>query len=271
MLRGMTGYAQAASRFNDIQLNVEIRSLNHRFVECLLHSPDGFGVVEDFIKGLVKSKIGRGRVTVVLSAANLHPKVLVDYWLAQSYVRSLKQLNQKLKLENNLSLSQIMNLEGVLRIEKTSFTPEFIQAVKALVEKALERLVAMRQKEGKAVTLDILRRIALIKKEVLKINSVTRDANKKKKSILSEDEYGVFLKNTDIAEELTRLSYHLKNFLATVKKSSSCGKELDFIAQEIQREANTISAKAQSARASSSVVKIKSAVDQIREQLQNVE
>ena len=271
MLRGMTGFAQASSHFKETQLNLEMRSLNHRFLECIVHSPEGMGLLEDFIKAQVKNRLSRGRVSVVLSVVNLHPKVMVDYALAESYARTLKQLNQKLRLENNLSLSQIINLEGVLRIGKAELTPEFIQAVRALTEKALVKLIAIRQKEGKAITADTLRRLEVMRKEAAKINLFSQALNKEKKAVLSKDEYGVFLKNTDIAEELTRISYHLKNFLSTIKKPSSCGKELDFIAQEIQREANTISAKAQSARISSSVVKIKSAIDQVREQVQNVE
>lgn len=271
MLIGMTGFAQASARFKDIELNAEIRSLNHRYVECLVHSPDGFGVIDEAVKEQVKNKIRRGRVSVSLSITSLKPKVLVDYALADSYVRSLKQLNQKLKLENNLSLSQIIHLEGILKLEKIHLSEEFIQAMKALTARALEKLIHIRRKEGEALSRDIAGRAGAIKREIDKINLCTQALRKEKKAVLSEDEYGVFLKNTDIAEELTRMSYHLKTFLATLNKSASCGKELDFIAQEIQREANTISAKAQSAKVSAAVVKIKSAIDQIREQVQNVE
>jgi uncharacterized protein (TIGR00255 family) len=271
MLVGMTGFAQASARFKDIQLNVEIRSLNHRYLECLVHAPDGFGIAEEMIKALVKSKFQRGRVTVALSVANLHPKVSVDYVLADSYARSLKHLNQKLKLDNHLSLSQIINLDGILKIEKVHLSAEFIQALKALINKALEKLVHIRQKEGRALARDILKRSSIIQKETDKIMRAVGILHKEKKGKLLEEEYNVFLRNTDIAEELTRIRYHLKNFLATFGKSASCGKELDFISQEIQREANTISAKAQSGEISQSVVKIKSAIDQIREQAQNVE
>ena len=135
----------------------------------------------------------------------------------------------------------------------------------------MNKLIAIRRQEGDAVTRDLLRCINIIKSEVEKISVSIRELSRKKKAVLSEDEYGVFLKSTDINEELSRLSYHTKNFLAVIKKESAAGKELDFIGQEIQREANTISAKAQSAQVSSSVVKIKSAIDQIREQVQNVE
>lgn len=271
MSESMTGFSQAASHFNGIQINLEMRSLNHRYLECLFHSPDGLGGVEEVVKEQVRAKISRGRITVVLSVVKQHPRVLVDYDLAQNYVKTLKDLGRRLKLETPLNLSQIIGLEGILKVEKTALTPEFIQAIKALAQKTLEKLVRARQKEGRAITADILRRIALIKKESEKITACSKHLCKEKKNILSEDEYGVFLKNTDIAEELTRITYHLKNFLNTIKKSAACGKELDFIAQELQREANTISAKAQSAPISSSVVKIKSAVDRIREQVQNVE
>lgn len=271
MLTGMTGFARASCQLKDTHFNLEVRSLNHRYLDCLVHSPDGFGELEDFIKAQVRARIKRGRITVVLTIANLHPKVNVDYALGENYVRKLKELGHKLKLEDNLSLSQIINLEGILKLEKTPLTPEFIQAIKTLADRTLEKLAAIRQKEGRAVSADILRRLRVIRKEADRIRQGAKVVNAQKKNILSHEEYSVFLKSTDIAEELTRISYHLKNFLATIKKSTSSGKELDFIAQEIQREANTISAKAQNAAVSASIVKIKSAIEQIREQVQNVE
>ena len=271
MLTGMTGFTQLSSRFKDIQLNLEMRSLNHRFLDCLAHLPDGFAAVEDAIKAQVRNKINRGRLTITLSIARAHPKVLVDYTLADNYVRNLKALNQRLKLHDNLSLSQIVNLEGVLKIEKISLTPEFTSAIKALLNKGLEKLLTVRRHEGRMITQDVLKRLTLIRNEVGKINQAVKELGAQKKKNLSEDEYGAFLKSTDIAEELTRISYHVKNFFAMIKKAGTSGKELDFISQEIQREANTISAKAQSGEISSSVVKIKSAIEQIREQLQNVE
>lgn len=271
MLKGMTGFAQADYRFKDIQINMEIRSLNHRFLECQIHTPDGFGAAEELIKDRIKPEISRGRVTVILSVTNLHPKVSVNSVLADNYVRELRNLNQKLKLENNLTLSHVMTLEGILGIEKIAVTAELIHYIKMLSDRILDKLVAMRHKEGRAISSDILKRLELIKRETAKITLYVKSVNSKKKKQLSEEELGVFIKNTDITEELTRIRYHLNNFTSTLKKSSSCGKELDFIAQEIQREANTISAKAQSAKTSSSVVKIKSAIDKIREQVQNVE
>lgn len=271
MLTGMTGFARASCQVKDTHFNLEVRSLNHRYLDCLVHSPDGFGELEDFIKAQVRARINRGRITVVLTIANLHPKVNVDYALGENYVRKLKELGHKLKLEDNLSLSQIINLEGILKLEKTPLTPEFIQAIKMLADRTLEKLAAIRQKEGRAVSADILRRLGVIRNEADRIRQGAKVINAQKKNILSHEEYSVFLKSTDIAEELTRISYHLKNFLTTIKKSTSSGKELDFIAQEVQREANTISAKAQNAAVSASIVKIKSAIEQIREQAQNVE
>lgn len=271
MLKGMTGFAQAAKSFKESQLSIEIRSLNHRFFECIVHLPEGFGAVEELIKEEVRAKINRGRITVVLSIANPHPKVSVNYVLADSYMRALKQLNQKLKLENNLSLNQIINMEGILNLEKTHYNPEIAGVIKDLISTAVKKIASMRDKEGRVLEADVLRHAQTINREILKIKSFVKSSIAQKKDSLSEEEYGVFLKNTDVSEELTRIGYHVKNFQATLKKAISSGKELDFIAQEIQREANTISAKAQDANVSSAVILIKSAIDKIREQLQNAE
>lgn len=271
MLISMTGFAQGAAHYKNIQLHVEIRSLNHRYFECLTHLPEGLGAVEEMVKTQVKNKINRGRVSVVLSIEKRHPRVQVDYDLAENYLKTLRHLGQRLKLNDTLSLNEIIHLEGIIRVEKITPGPEFMQAVKLVTNKALEQLTLIRQKEGKALSADILGRLSAIQKEVEKIIHCEKKIEGEKKRLLSEEEYSVFSKNTDISEELTRISYHCRNFLATIKKPAACGKELDFISQEIQREANTISAKAQSAKISSSVVKIKSGIDRIREQVQNVE
>ena len=97
MLIGMTGFARISGQIKDTHINLEIRSLNHRFLECLVHSPDGFTEIEELIKNQVKSRMKRGRVTVVLSLTNLHPRVSVDYTLAQGYLKKLKELLSKFK------------------------------------------------------------------------------------------------------------------------------------------------------------------------------
>jgi len=162
-------------------------------------------------------------------------------------------------------------MEGVLSLEGIRAEPELAGFVKNLTADTLEKLVAIRDKEGKALNADVARHLATIKKEILKVNVATKAAIKEKEKSLPEEEYSIFLKNTDVSEELARINYHLKNFKNILGRAVSCGKELDFISQEIQREANTISAKAQDARVSSSIIKIKSAIDKIREQLQNAE
>ena len=271
MLKSMTGYVQATHCTKNSQLSIEMRSLNHRFLECVVHLPEGMGALEDLIKGQVRNAISRGRVTVVVSATKMRPDVVVDYALASRYIRVLRHLNQKLKLKNELGLSQIIHLEGVLRLEKPVFKEELMRSAKFLVAETLQKLVLSRQKEGKALARDIIKHIDTIKRETRNISGYGKEYFKEKKKKIPFEDFNALRKDTDIAEETTRLNYHIRNFAKTIKRAASCGKELDFVAQEIQREANTISAKAQDARASYSVVKIKSAIDKIREQLQNVE
>lgn len=271
MLRGMTGFAQAKGCYKNVEINLEMRSLNHRFFECAAHLPEGLGVLEDMIKDEARAKINRARLTAILSINNLKPTVTVNYDLAQNYTRALKNLNQKLKLENNITLSQVTAMQGILTVEKVEVTPELARFVKGLVYEALAKLLSIKDKEGRALNNDVSKYIGTIQKESARISTLTKASIKEKAKKLSDDEYGVFLKGTDISEELARINYHVKNFKAILSKNASGAKELDFVSQEIQREANTISAKAQDARVSSSVIQIKSAIDKIREQLQNAE
>lgn len=113
MLKGMTGFAQAKGNFKGSQINVEIRSVNHRFFECVVHLPEGLSALEEAVKNQIRVRINRSRLTAVVSVVDIHPKVMVNYELSNGYVRALKQLNHKLKLDNNINLSQIINLEGV--------------------------------------------------------------------------------------------------------------------------------------------------------------
>jgi len=275
MIRGMTGFGQAEKNLPDIsKVRIEIRAANHRFFEPTFHLPEGFSFLEDRIKKLLEKKIRRGRITVHLSWEQKSvDKINISHDLASSYYKSLKSLNKLLGLKDKITLQMIIGLPGVLSLYANQGQKEKLWFyLKDLVSKAIEALLKMRDLEGKAIYKDITKRIEIIGEHLKVIKRRFAEILKEKtQSISSSEELSAFLKDVDVTEEIVRLEAFLKNFLSRIKTSGPCGKELDFISQELQRETNTISAKALDGTISLCVVSMKSEIEKIREQLQNVE
>lgn len=275
MIKGMTGFGQAEGNTpSGGKLRLEIRTSNHRFFETAFHLSEGLSFLEERIKKLLQKRIKRGRVTVHLSLEQKSiEKINVSGDLARSYYKRLQGLKRSLGLKDKITIEMIIGLPGVLNLYADQGEKEKIWLyLNNLVFKALDALLEMRRHEGEALYKDITQRIKLIRQSLNAIKQRFSVVIKKKKgSILNSEELSTFLKDVDITEEMVRLEIFLKNFLSLIKKGDPCGKELDFIAQELQREANTISAKALDGLTSLSVVRMKSEIEKIREQLQNVE
>jgi uncharacterized protein (TIGR00255 family) len=222
----------------------------------------------------VEAKIKRGRVTCAVSLTKSQaPRVSFDKKLLKSYIAALGDIRSQLHIEDSLSLDALIHLPGVLSLAENRIPAERIGPhIKVLAEKALEGLLKTRQKEGKALYFYLKRRAQAIGNDlsIIKVK-FKKNIQQKLAGMKIDDERSSFLKATDITEELERLDFHIRNFKNKLSRIGPIGKELDFIAQEMQREANTIGAKSSSAAVSSRVVQIKSQVEKIREQVQNVE
>ncbi len=293
----MTGFGKAyiKGKFGIIQ--IEIRSFNHRFFEISERLPVNLLDLEDQIKEYIQTRVKRGRLNFVLTHINSTDKpfsynlkeIIINKKLASQYHKILTNLKTYLKLKEEPSISHIISLPNVLIFrENYSDTRRLWPVIKSAIDKALDSLISMREKEGRFLHKDLMERINSIERSVQKIdrfqpevirhfkNSLTKrlkeftagDSLNKEKL---EEEVAIFTRNSDISEELTRLKSHIINLRRILNEEDELGRKLDFIAQELNREINTIGSKAESFKISKEVIEIKSCIDKIREQTQNIE
>lgn len=275
MLKSMTGFGSREKEIVPLgKISVELRSSNHKFLEIVLHLPEGFLSLEERIKKEIEAKIKRGRVTGVINIMGGHVgSVFVNRRLIKDYVSQFKNIKNRFRIKDEISINTLVHLPGVLSLveARTSKAQSWPQ-LKILVRQALENLVKMRQKEGRALYVYLKKRTQAINDslEILKLR-FRKALQDKFTQIKTDEERAGFLKETDVTEEIERLTFHIRNFKNKLRCTGPVGKELDFIAQEMQREANTIAAKSFDAAISARVVQIKSQIEKLREQLQNIE
>jgi uncharacterized protein (TIGR00255 family) len=270
----MTGFAGKEKTIKPFgKISIELRSSNHKFMETVLHLPEGFLSLEERIKKEIESRIKRGRITCVINISGSKAGVFVNKNLLKNYIATLKNVKKKFGLRDEISIDTLVHLPGVLSLEESRIPAVNIwPRLKLLVESTLDNLVKTRSKEGKALQGHLKNRAELLKKNLEMVKIRFRMALRNKLGqIKTDEERASFLKDTDITEEIERLAFHIRNFKSKISKAGPLGKELDFIAQEMQREANTIAAKSFDVAVSARIIQIKSQIEKIREQVQNIE
>ncbi len=275
MITSMTGYGGAQADAGALgKISVEMRSTNHKSLDISIRLPEGFMFLEDKIKKIVEARIRRGRVICFVNVSPSEARTLcVNEGLLGNYLKAVKKISNKFGLSRDISLDTVINLPGVLTFSDIQQSKDRLSRyILPCAKRAVDTLVASRGKEGKALECYLSACLEKIKKH---LDAVIREFNealkKKLASLSSDDERAGFRNNSDISEELHRLEYHLGTLRKKLKYAGSVGKEMDFIAQEMQREANTTGAKTFEAQISSKVVHIKSEIEKIREQIQNIE
>jgi uncharacterized protein (TIGR00255 family) len=275
MIKSMTGFGSKEREIRPYgKVSVELRSSNHKFLETVLHLPEGFLSLEDEIKRIIEARIKRGRILCLVNISGVKASaVLVNKPLLTNYLRTLKRLKSQFGIKGEVSLDTLITLPGVLSLaEKRIPKDKTHPALRTAVRQALEVLVKTRQKEGEALSVYLRNNARALKTDLVAVSSrFKKVVTQKIQEFSSDEERSAFLKETDIGEEVQRLEFHVRNFTSRLRKSEAVGKELDFIAQEMQREANTLAAKSFDSTISARVVKIKSRIEKIREQVQNVE
>lgn len=274
MIKGMTGFGVASANVKPWgRLTVEVRSINHRFLDIVFHLPNGFSRLEEDFKKEIEKYLLRGRLTVALHLnGGLAQRACINKALLRQYFLELQRVKQELRLRAEIDINNLMHLPGVWTVEEVQAGAESVTALRVLLRRALDGLARCRQKEGQLVHRDLLGRCHFIKETLQQINTrYAQVLRRRAAQIASPEEQNGFLKSADITEELVRLKFHLKTAMAKLNSSGAVGKETDFIAQEMQREINTVGAKSIDAAVSGKVVQIKSEIEKIREQLQNVE
>ena len=273
MITGMTGFGAGEITLGKIRGVVEVKTVNHRYLDVAFYLPVGFSSLEDKIQKIVASRMKRGRVTVSVKITDRpHTNIILNQEAVKRYLDFSKELAGKHHIKNDITVADIMRLPGVVEAKEV-----FVQAgelwpiLEKSLQKAVSGVVTMRQREGKALSVDImgqlkrmLLQISLIKK---RIGALLKDS----KRTMSSDEFSSYQKSNDINEELERLAHYIDEAKMLLKQAEGSGKKLDFIAQEMQRETNTIGSKVQDKDVAAAVIAIKSKVEKIREQSNNVE
>lgn len=271
---------------------VEIKSVNHRYFEFSSRVPRSCGYLDEKLKSFIQGKVSRGKIDVGVSIQSdsvSDEKIEVNSEVAKGYITALRSANEELGLEDDLTLSRIMRLPDIFDVKKIEEDEETVwNEVKSVAEKALERFIAMREAEGEKMREDILSRLDYItelvekiekkspettekyrKKLFDKISEVLKDTNVDEQRILTEA--AIFSEKTAVDEETVRLRSHINQCREMLSMNEAVGRKLDFLIQEFNREANTIGSKCQDIEITKVVVDLKSEIEKIREQVQNIE
>lgn len=292
MIKSMTGYGRCQKIINGRDISVEIKSVNHRFFEFSARVPRAYGYLEEKMKSFVQSLVSRGKIDVNVSVFNMEgteAEVEINHSLAAGYVKALRGLKEELNLQDDLSLSAMARFSDLFSVHKTVEDEEVIwNDVKEVAKEAVANFVSMREVEGKRMKQDVVSRLDLIGEIVSKIEEkapqtvqnyrdrltakmqeVLQDKNIDEQRILMEA--AIYSEKIAIDEETVRLRSHLKQFYRLLEEETTVGRKLDFLVQELNRETNTIGSKAQNLEITGYVVDIKSEIEKIREQIQNIE
>ncbi len=292
MIKSMTGFGRAEEVLNGRDILVEIRSVNHRYYEFSSRIPRAYGYIEEKLKSLLNGRIARGKTEVSVTVSSVEGKeavIEVNEAIASGYVDALRKANEKLGLTDDITLSQMMRMPDIFTVRKVQDDEDQVwQDVKTVTEKALDNFVRMRETEGVRMKEDLLFRLENIEKMVSdvevrspevnaayrdrlynKIKEVLADKNVDESRLLTEA--AIFADKTAVDEETVRLRSHINQFRSMLELDEPVGRKLDFLIQEFNREANTIGSKAQDAKITKTVVELKSEIEKIREQIQNIE
>ncbi len=273
MIKGMTGYGTVSFSVGGVRGTVEIKSLNHRYFDIAYFLPIGFASVENKIKQIVLKNVHRGRVTISIKLNQRPcPRIVVNKQVVRQYVQHANKLKRELGLDNDLALSDFIKLPGVVEAEETIINGETLwPAVEKNLIRSLQSLENMRIREGRSLSMDIAKQLKSMSEQIRTISIRAKEVLKEKKKQLTEEEFLSYQKSTDINEEISRLQHYIDEFTKLVKSTGPIGKKLDFVAQEMQRETNTMGSKLQDKIVSNAVITLKSKIEKIREQVQNIE
>ena len=296
MIKSMTGFGRCRTVLHGREISVEIKSVNHRFFEFSCRTPKGYGFLDDKLKALVNSRVSRGKIDmfVVLrggAAEDTPAEVKINHSLVSGYINAMKEISETYGIENDVTVTAISRFPDVYTVSKAPENEEEITAdVLEAANTAIDGFIAMREAEGEKMKADILGRAEVILATVDEIDERSPQTVKEYEERLLDrinrtlqdyninideqrvlTEVAVFADKVAVAEETVRLRSHFAQLSKIMESQTPIGREIDFIIQEMNREANTIGSKVQDAEIAHKVVKIKSEIEKMREQIQNIE
>jgi len=291
-MRSMTGYGRGETDHNGTKFSVELNSVNRKQSDIVINLPRDLAALEPQIRQTINENISRGRTNVVVSYHNgsgVPCKLALDTELARSYHDAMRALQKDLDAPGEITIGAILQAPGVMRApEETIDSNAAWPAIERALRAALSELIKMREREGKHLAKDLIRRLKAMRKQIKEIRALHPEVGKRDRASLLEriqkaglpistdderlvKEISFFADRADVSEELTRVESHLAQFAHHLRRHEPVGRTLEFITQEIFRELNTLGAKANDAAISQRVVACKAELEKIREQIQNLE
>ena len=288
----MTGYGRAVKTFDDREVTVELKAVNHRFFEFTARAPRQYAFVEERLKKLFSAEINRGKVEAFVSVTSVgapDETVEANLEVIESYVTALRNIQYKVGAVDDLALSHLLKIPEAFTVKKVEEDEEQLWSeISQTANEALAAFVLMRQTEGEKLRADILLKLDEIEADVNKVEkrspevtAAYRDRLYSKLRELLEDknideqriltEAAIFADKTAVDEETVRLKSHISQYREILAKNGPIGKQLDFLIQEFNREVNTIGSKCNDLEITKIVLEMKNAVEKIREQIQNIE
>ena len=292
MIKSMTGYGRAQGSFSGGDITAEIKSVNNRYLDCGVKLPRGYAYLEEGIKSQVQKSISRGKVDVFITINSVgadNVKISVNEPVAKGYLAAMRQLVEQYGIQDDISVSAISRFSDVFIVEKQEQDENEVKsAISGVVAEALAAFDAMRTREGEALKTDLLQKAEGILTLVSKVEErspVTVKAYRerlttKMQEVLEDrqideariiQEAAIYADKVAVDEETVRLRSHVDQFQNMLSEGGVIGRKLDFLMQEMNREANTIGSKGNDVEQARNVVNIKSELEKIREQIQNIE
>ena len=288
-MKSMTGFAFREHRDERHKITITMKSYNNRFLDILIYLPSFLNPLEQKIREFLSKRISRGRLELYVKATELNQaaEISIDPLYVESYMQALRQLADAAGIREEIRLSHLLRIEGVLKAEQSLDLDAYWLDFRPVLESVFQEFDGLRRAEGEATGKDILELLGAIEADITKIEAVAPQLEEKIKNdlrsrfqdLLSDGidenriltETAALLMKSDIHEELVRSRSHLQSFRKILGESESMGKKLDFICQELNREFNTIGAKNLLVVVDGAIVALKDHVEKIREQLRNVE
>lgn len=292
MIKSMTGYGRAEGTVDGRDIVVEIKSVNHRYFEFSSRTSRGYNFLDEKLKSYLQGKIARGKVDVFLTIQTVEDvasEVHINHSLAAGYVNALRELQERYHLADDISVSVVARYADIFSVHKApEDEDETWNAVRQVLDKALEHFFAMREAEGARMKADMEGRAAAILSLVEKIEERSPETVKEYQEKLQQrleemlqeakveeqrlvTEAAIFADKVAVAEETVRLRSHFEQMHEMLSSDQAVGRKLDFLVQEMNREANTIGSKATDSQIAHMVVDVKAEIEKIREQIQNIE
>jgi len=292
LIRSMTGYGRAVETIDGREITAELRSVNNRYLDCTVKMPRLYAFAEDSVKTHVKSAISRGKVDVFIAVnvmEDMQMRISVNHPVLEGYLSAMRSIASDYGVRDDISVTALSRLPDVFVVEKAEEDEEKLtQDILSVVDKALEKFTAMRTTEGAALEADLRGRAATILTLVEKVEQRSPVTLAEYRARLTEkmqevlqsttidegrilQEAAIYADKIAVDEETVRLRSHLNQLETMLTNGGAIGRKLDFLLQELNREANTIGSKGNDLEQARTVVEIKAELEKIREQTQNIE